>query len=291
MSKGKDIVDWEVIHLKDQFETIREKIEHHEKFGDLRKICAFNETEKTLKFKTEKIHPLCPKSNRIPALILFSNPHPVSVQNGMFLSGPSSRLFWRRLFDCDVFNPGSTLNSAIDNWSENTPKILSDYLLKGEYSKKVLLYFDCLEALPTNYYAHLNTLFQGKECRKLREKYLQDKGMGDLLRMSKERKITSWIVFSVEAYRHILRDKTIAKNAPKRIRKAVDNFLEEKALDRFWESLNDLKSDIFLNGLNITVYLSLIARAKNWKTSGTDGKRSFTVMLDRIFEEITHRNG
>ena len=57
MSKGKDIIDWEVIHLKDQFETIREKIEHHEKFGDLRKICAFNEPEKTLKFKTVDLKP------------------------------------------------------------------------------------------------------------------------------------------------------------------------------------------------------------------------------------------
>jgi hypothetical protein len=286
MTKGSGIVNWEVLYLKDQFDFIKEQIEQDEKFKNLRQICRFNKAKKTLRFQTEKIHPKCPKGNRIPVLMLFSNPHPNSVRNGMFLSEGNSRLFWQRLFNCHIFTPPDSLNFAIDSWSKNTCEVLEEHLLRGQYGIKTLLYFDCLEALPTNYYAHLNTLFpkRRKALRDLRKECLQDSGMKDLIELSKRNGISSWIVFSAEAYRHILKDRAVAKNAPQRICRAIDVFLQKEDSNEFWQALKDLRSNIVGKHGEITVYLSLIARAKNWKTH--DNQRYFTLMLNRIFEDV-----
>jgi len=54
----------------------------------------------------------------------------------------------------------------------------------------------------------------------------------------------------------------MAKYAQKRIRNAIDQFQLEKDNDLFWQTLNDLRSTFVINDLEITVYLSLIARPK-----------------------------
>ena len=53
---------------------------------------------------------------------------------------------------------------------------------------------------------------------------------------------------------------------------------------KFWRSLADLHHVVRLGGQEVSVYLGLIARAKNWKAEG--GRRYFTLMLDMIFEQI-----
>lgn len=80
-------------------------------------------------------------------------------------------------------------------------------------------------------------------------------------------------------------EKHIAKNAPERVRSAIDQYQVMKDKDHFWEMLNDLKSTIKIDDLEITVYLTLIARRKNDLTS--KGERYFTLMLDQIFQDIT----
>lgn len=79
-------------------------------------------------------------------------------------------------------------------------------------------------------------------------------------------------------------NKTLAKNAPDRIIKAIDENLLEKDDEHFWEKLHDLKSTVLINNREITVYLSLIARRKNWKNK--IGEHYFTIMLDKIFSKI-----
>ena len=57
-------------------------------------------------------------------------------------------------------NPPQNLMEAITNWTDSSPHTLSDYLLKGGYSDKFILFFDCLEELPTNQYADFKKIFQ-----------------------------------------------------------------------------------------------------------------------------------
>jgi hypothetical protein len=96
-------------------------------------------------------------------------------------------------------------------------------------------------------------------------------------------------VFSVEAFRYICKDRTLAKYAPDRIVKALDVNCSDKDDRHLWSDLSDLKRRVVINDLEITVYLSLIARRKNWKNKL--GKHFFTVMLDKIISQIVIQEG
>ena len=203
----------------------------------------------------------------------------------MYLSEPHSQAFWERLFACNCMRPQKELLNSVSHWSNETINILSNCLLYPEYSDKITLFFDCLEPLPTNQFLDLNIIFSGKKGRELRKTSSQDPGIEHLHCISKINKITSWVVFSVQAYRNILGDKDIAKHAPKKIKSALDQYQLTKNTSQFWQLLKDLKRPLKINDLEITVYLALIARRKNDLTS--NGERYFTLMLDQIFQDIT----
>ena len=285
MKAENTIIRNQVVQLQDQFESIKNTIENKEEFANLLKICSFNNENKSLIFKTEKIHPKYKNGNIIPVMMLFSNPHPLSVQTGIFLSESRSRSFWRRLFECKSMNPPQNLMEAITNWTDSSPHTLSDYLLKGGYSDKFILFFDCLEELPTNQYADLKKIFHGKIGRNLRKQELQIPGYQNIINISKKHQIKSWIIFSSEAYRYVARDRKIARHAPKRICHAIDDYISNGDKKKFWISLNDLKSTINYDNYEITVYLSLIARRKNWQAQ--NGEKYFTIMLNQIFDHIS----
>lgn len=284
------IIRKQEIILNDQYDSIKTRIKQLDDFINLSIICSFNDEQKSLTFKTEKIHPEITGDKFTSLMFLFSNPHPLSVKAGLFLSEPRSRSFWQRLFECNHINPPKIIKKAIKNWTSSTPEILSDCLLKGEYDSKFRLFFDCLESLPTNQYRDLKKLFQTKtkKGRSLRQFVSQTPGLQNLIKTSQQNNIQTWIVFSVEPYRYLVGEKNIAKNAPNRICKALDVFLEDGDTLKFWDSLKDLKSKIQHGTDSITVYLSLIARCKNWKTKS--GERYFTVMLNQIFHEISKEN-
>ncbi|MFC1552835.1 hypothetical protein ACFL6P_09780 [Candidatus Latescibacterota bacterium] len=84
----------------EHFDSIKSIIQNNDLFINLSNICRFIDDEKSLIFKTEKIHPETIDEKAISILFLFSNPHPLSVKAGMFLSEPYSRLFWKRIFEC-----------------------------------------------------------------------------------------------------------------------------------------------------------------------------------------------
>jgi len=283
----KSIIQRQSIVLGNQFESIKEKIQTDDHFSNLSSIISFNSENKTLTFQTEKIHPIKNRKNQSPILMLFSNPHPLSVASGMFLSEPRSQAFWERLFSCNCMQPNDELMESVSNWNRETIEMLNKNLLSSTYSDQVSLYFDCLESLPTNQYIDLKKIFNKKVGKELRKNTLQIPGMKNLFKVSSEHDINSWIVFSAEAYRYICEDKTLAKNAPDRIIQAIDENLLEKDDEKFWEKLHDLKKTKLINNREITVYLTLIARRKYWKNKM--GEYYFTVMLDKIFTKINER--
>lgn len=282
------IIQKQTIVLGRQFEAIKETIQSNDQFSNLASISSFNSRNVTITFQTEKIHPPKNWKNQSPILLLFSNPHPLSVASGMFLSEPHSRAFWERLFSCNCMQPNKKLMKSVSNWNHETINILTENLLASTYSDQVSLYFDCLESLPTNQYSDLKKIFNQKAGKELRKNTLQIPSMENLFKVSIKHNINSWIVFSAEAYRYICMDKTLAKNAPDRIIQTIDENLLEKDDEHFWEKLHDLKSTVLINNREITVYLSLIARRKNWKNK--IGEYYFTVMLDKIFSKIKEQN-
>jgi hypothetical protein len=233
---------------------------------------------------TESIHPNRHPGRRTPVLLLFSNPHPLSVRAGMFLSEPRSRSFWRRLFDSSALRAPASLNAAIDHWTEDSPQLLARHLFDGDYSSNLLLHLDCLEPLPTNQYADLNRLFPGPAGRKLRQNLLYTPGLRRLASLSRTSRCHHWLVFSVQAFRKLSGDPNAAKNAPRRICRALDQWLESGDTARFWDTLADTRATLDLGGQPAHLHLPLIARAKHWQAKNS--QRYFTLMLDRIFEAI-----
>ena len=118
-------------------------------------IYQFNDNDKTLTFRSERLIPE-KGSGRQRVLLLFSNPHPHSIQYGMFLS-PSvtgrQNLFWTGMLDAGWFSLPET---------KPGPKRLAEIFLNLEYESPFEVLFYCYYSFPTRYPEDLVKLF-GKE--------------------------------------------------------------------------------------------------------------------------------
>jgi hypothetical protein len=123
-------------------------------FGDT-SIYNFNDQDRTLTFTSERLIPEV-RSSRQRVLLLFSNPHPHSIQQGMFLS-PSvtggQNLFWTGMQDAGWFSLPE---------DGPAPKRLAEMFLKLEYESPFELLFYCYYSFPTRYPDHIVKLF-GKD--------------------------------------------------------------------------------------------------------------------------------
>jgi hypothetical protein len=110
---------------------------------------------RSVTFSTERLIPT-PSTNRPRVMLLFSNPHPHSVLQGMFLS-PSTKgrenLFW------PVMRCAGWLRIAERNCD---PIQLAEICLKVNYQGPFELIFYCYYAFPTNYPEDIRKIF-GKE--------------------------------------------------------------------------------------------------------------------------------
>ena len=282
------IISEQTILLGDQYAFIKTTINEGSCFKNLLEICLFNDEQRTLTFKTEKIHPDCGGKRNNAIMLLFSNPHPLSVKAGNYFLESQSRLFWQRLFECNHLAVPEDIKDSIINWDSSAPEVLSECLLNCKYSDGLRIFFDCLEALPTNQYMDLKKLFPGKPGQALRKQVLQNPGFQNLVDVSRQNDICAWIVFSSEAYRYLVREIDTVKNAPERICRAIDDYHEDNDKFNFWDSLKDLKRTMEYGTYTVTVYLTLIARRKNWNAK--NGEKYFTVMLDQILDDILTHN-
>jgi len=119
------------------------------------RLISFNDQEKSVTFTSERLIPTT--TNKRPrVMLLFSNPHPHSVQQGMFLS-PSTRgqesLFWPVMYDAGWLPIPK---------EDRTPDNLRDICLNVDYEGPFEFIFYCYYAFPTNYPEDICKIF-GKE--------------------------------------------------------------------------------------------------------------------------------
>ncbi len=136
--------------LNDAYEGARERaIQMLDKYQDL---FEFSDADRGVTFRTEKLIPTA-STNRPRVMLLFSNPHPHSVRQGMFLS-PNTRgrpsLFW------PVMSAAGWLPSAEE---DRAPKQLADICLRADYQGPFDLIFYCYYAFPTNYPREIREIF------------------------------------------------------------------------------------------------------------------------------------
>ena len=83
--------------LNEAYESIKERaIQVLDKYLEYPDLITFNDLDRSVTFSTERLIPTT-STNRPRVMLLFSNPHPYSVHQGMFLS-PNTKgrenLFW-----------------------------------------------------------------------------------------------------------------------------------------------------------------------------------------------------
>jgi len=139
--------------LGEEYESIKNcAAKFLEKYQDDSDVIAFNDTDKSVKFTSERLIPT--RSTQRPhVMLLFSNPHPRSIQQGMFLSANTrgrESSFWPTMRDAGWFElpepkPG--------------PEVLRDLFLHAKYKSPFELSFYCYYAFPTDYPEQIPKIF------------------------------------------------------------------------------------------------------------------------------------
>ena len=237
MSGLKSIITPRSLELGDSFTDIRNKIESDKRYAGLKNLCKFYPEEKRVEYFTERIHPNRSEHPiRIPILFLFSNPHPDSVASGLFLSERYSRTFWQRLFESDYFHlRAGEIN--LEYWDKSTPKLLGQLMLEGKYESKCLLYFHCLWPIPTNQVADLKRLFASTPQRLWGK--INEASQKELVRLIEHEQIKHVVAFTGEVF-HLITEANKADYKGRRdlIKCAVDDFLKDKDIEKYWNKLS-----------------------------------------------------
>jgi len=138
------------------YESIKERaIQTLGKYLGYSDLITFNDLDRSVTFSSERLIPAAP-TKRPRVMLLFSNPHPHSIHQGMFLS-PNTKgrenLFWPVMEDAGWLPIPAELRN---------PTQLADICLKAEYQGPFELIFYCYYAFPTNYPEDISKIF-GKE--------------------------------------------------------------------------------------------------------------------------------
>jgi len=139
--------------LSEEYERIKERaIQYLDKYLGYPDLITFNDPDRSVTFSTERLIPNV-STNRPRVMLLFSNPHPLSIHQGMFLS-PSSKgresLFWPTMEDAGWL--------PIPKGNRNS-KQLADICLKAEYQGPFEFIFYCYYAFPTDYPEDISSIF------------------------------------------------------------------------------------------------------------------------------------
>ena len=149
--------------LHESYESVKETATSFlKKYLAYPNIFAFNDSDNSLTFSSERLIPEGSFKRR-RVMLLFSNPHPHSIHQGMFLS-PNTKgrenLFWSTMRDAGWI---SFAQENID------PKQLADLCLKTEYEGPFDLIFYCYYAFPTDFPDHISKIFGKKYFKEIIE--------------------------------------------------------------------------------------------------------------------------
>ena len=143
-------------------------------------------------------------------MLLFSNPHPESVRQGLFMSERSSRGFWEILKNIEQRGMGNHNFS----WDEEGIRKTVSLLLKGDYDMP-LLFFDCLYQIPSNKPGDLKKLFAHRSGDF--KKYIHEPGLERIGKILRQYNIKTVIVFTGETFESIVNKPGISKGSREKL--------------------------------------------------------------------------
>ncbi len=223
-----------------------------------------------LHFHTESIHPKIAAGNRPRVMLLFSNPHPDSVERGLFMSEPRSRGFWDIL--SNIIQP--KINHDFP-WTPNGITRTISMLANGDYEGP-LMFFECLYQLPSRFPKDLRNLFDRKTDDF--QTYLHKPSLERISSIINKHNISVVLVFTQETYESVVDQLGISKGSRQVLRACVKENLSDPL---FWEFLEKrgLKDKVRLPYLNhdCTAIKIMDTRAKTWWQF--DGRSTFFHVL------------
>ncbi len=140
-------------HLGKEYENIKNRATKIVgKYLEDSNLISFDDVEKRVTFTSERLVPVN-RSKRPPVMLLFSNPHPHSIEQGMFLSANINNrenLFWPTMRNAGWFSIPE---------AKRNPEDLRDMFLQVKYPGPFELYFYCYYVFPTRYPDHIARIF------------------------------------------------------------------------------------------------------------------------------------
>ncbi|MFW0859474.1 MAG: hypothetical protein AAGB97_04740 [Dehalococcoidia bacterium] len=159
-------------------------------------LISFDHVKKEVKFTSERLIPLIP-SGRPRVMLLFSNPHPYSIKQGMFLS-PSRKnrenLFWPIMGNAGWF--------SIPEGKRN-PECLRNMFLRVTYSGAFELCFYCYYAFPTRSPDDIRRIFKKRVLSQIIEPDARDEFRSELNKMD----VKAVVTFNKDIFNLVSEDK------------------------------------------------------------------------------------
>jgi len=193
-------------HLGQEYENIKDRATKIVgKYFEDPNLISFDDVEKRVTFTSERLVPVN-RSKRPLVMLLFSNPHPHSIKQGMFLSANfknRENLFWPIMRNAGWFSIPEAKRNSED---------LRDMFLRVKYPGPFELYFYCYYAFPTRYPDHIARIF-GK---RFFSQTIELEANSEFRKTVQERAIKAIVVFN----------------------KGIFNLVSDEKIERYIEQLN-----------------------------------------------------
>lgn len=191
------IHEWKCYPLGKNYDTIVSNLDNNETLKEYTRNKNYfrkNDKTKTIIYKTEILCPLKPE-NRIPVLLLFSNPHPKSIITGMLLSPERAvNRFWFSMKDAKMF----ALTNHDTIRKNDFPETIRDIFLNLEYVSPFAFYFYPFFSFPSRDPEELRSIFE-----EYFTSHMINEARENLLKFIKRKSIHHLICFGKQAFQYI----------------------------------------------------------------------------------------
>ena len=183
--------------LNEAYKSIKERaVQVLDKYLAYPDLITFDDIDRSITFSTERLIPTV-STNRPRVLLLFSNPHPHSVHQGMFLS-PNTKgrkhIFW------SVMEDAGWLPIPEEN---RDPKQLVDICVKADYQGPFELIFYCYYAFPTEYPKDIKRIFEEEYF----SQFIEPQSFNEFRKTVQETYVEAVITFNKEIFNLVSKDR------------------------------------------------------------------------------------
>ena len=272
------IVKTEIIRFvsRTEYASVKSGLRDDSRYAAIgRIITGYDDEACTITYNTEEILPRAIDPRRKKVLLLFKNPHPGSVEAGLYLSAANSKTFWERFFEVSC---NSSLLPLIyrGSWVQD----IADAMVSGEYDSEFLYYFRCLYPFPSRQFNELKSLFSSAPVTYRKE--LVERSVADFWAFLRGQGIADVIVFFIDGMRILAGMSTASSSdAIGAIKRGVEEYVATGSLASFRRAYDGLKVK---TPEGVTFYYNMNTRTKNHGIHLP--KRYFTYNLEFILQNI-----